>query len=137
MNAFYLADSIRPAAVFPPTSLVILCLGGACGLAACWSRRRSRRLLFLSGGACIVSGEFLPLSRLVLPVLLQTKEKSSLDLEPFGGRMQCPKISIFFKALLLLSKQCISTHMRGLVIVCINNKSLKTGILSYVTNLRN
>lgn len=52
-----LADSMRPAAFFPPAGLLLLCLGGGCGLAACWGRRRSRRLLFLSGGACIVSGE--------------------------------------------------------------------------------
>ncbi|VDM33080.1 unnamed protein product [Hydatigera taeniaeformis] len=47
---------MRPAAFFPPAGLLLLCLGGGCGLAACWGRRRSRRLLFLSGGACIVSG---------------------------------------------------------------------------------
>nr|CDS28473.1 conserved hypothetical protein [Hymenolepis microstoma] len=48
--------SMRPAAFFPLVGLVLLCLGGGCGLAACWGRRRARLLLFLSGGFCIISG---------------------------------------------------------------------------------
>lgn len=47
---------MRPAALFPPVGLLLLCFGGGCGLAACWGHRRARFLLFLSGGFCIISG---------------------------------------------------------------------------------
>ncbi len=56
MQNFLTVDSMRPSAFFPLAGLLLLCASGVFGFMA-RGEGRTRKLVFISGGSSIVSGE--------------------------------------------------------------------------------